>query len=165
MARIQSSLVSRWDFARRAPTTALPSREHVSLKSGFLPGKCYNLRYRAEGARVVGAGLLAFRDIASFLRQPAPLNPSARGFERAYGFGISQTGRLLRHFLYLGLNLDESGRQVYDGLLVHVAGGRRASSTIALRSRPCRRRPGLPTFFRSPMTRLSIHSVTGPTGS
>ena len=29
-----------------------------------------------------------------------------------------------RHFLYLGLNVDESGGKVFDGLLPHVAGGR-----------------------------------------
>lgn len=34
-----------------------------------------------------------------------------------------QTGRLLRHFLYLGLNTDEAtGTKVYDGLLPHIAG-------------------------------------------
>jgi hypothetical protein len=32
---------------------------------------------------------------------------------------------MVRHFLYLGLNVDEAGRQVYDGLLPHVAGARR----------------------------------------
>jgi hypothetical protein len=42
-----------------------------------------------------------------------------------YGFGMSQTGRMLRHFLSLGLNLNEAGRQVFDGLLPHVGGARR----------------------------------------
>jgi hypothetical protein len=31
----------------------------------------------------------------------------------------------LRHFIYLGLNVDEGGRIAFDGLLPHVAGGRR----------------------------------------
>ncbi len=101
-----------------------PSREHVYMKDGFQPGKVYNLVYEADGARVVGTGLLGFRDIATFLREPPPhsgITPS----QWLYGFGVSQTGRMLRHFLYLGLNLDEAGTQAYDGLLVHIAGGRR----------------------------------------
>ncbi|MPZ48360.1 MAG: hypothetical protein GEU75_03450 [Dehalococcoidia bacterium] len=115
----------RWRFASEAPDGSVtPSREHVYMASGFEPGKVYNLVYRAAGARVVGAGLLAFRDIGSFLRRPSALNPVA-GFDWVYGHGVSQTGRMLRHFLYLGLNLDEGGGQVYDGLLVHVAGARR----------------------------------------
>ena len=73
----------------------------------------------------MGTGLLAVRDVASLLRNPSALNPVEGGFERVYAYGVSQTGRLLRHFLYLGLNVDEEGRVVYDGLLAHVAGGRR----------------------------------------
>ena len=41
----------------------------------------------------------------------------------AYGFGVSQSGRCLRQFLYDGFNADESGRQVFDGVIPHVAGG------------------------------------------
>ena len=72
----------------------------------------------------MSARLLAFRDIAAFLRSDAAANPLAGYIARAYGLGISQTGRMLRHFLYLGLNVDEAGRQVYEGLLPHVAGAR-----------------------------------------
>src|SRR5262249_20062309 len=43
--------------------------------------------------------------------------------QRAHGFGVSQSGRFLRTFLYLGFNADESGRKVFDGLMPHVAGG------------------------------------------
>ena len=115
----------QWRFAREAADgSVVANREHVYMASGFEPGKVYNLVYTADGAKVAGAGLLAFRDVANFLRDASELNPSA-GFERIYGFGLSQTGRMLRHYLYLGLNLDEAGRQAYDGLLVHVAGARR----------------------------------------
>lgn len=40
-----------------------------------------------------------------------------------YGFGVSQSGRCLRQFLYDGFNADEVGRQVFDGVIPHVAGG------------------------------------------
>ena len=38
---------------------------------------------------------------------------------------MSQSGRFLRHYLYSGLNLDEAGRRVFDGINIHVAGARR----------------------------------------
>ncbi len=116
---------SRWRFAREVDGRVEPSDQHVYLESGFVPGRIYNVVYTTEGAPVVGAGLLALRDAAAFLREDAPANPCTGGFERTYGYGISQTGRMLRHFMYLGLNVDERGRKVFDGLLPHVAGGRR----------------------------------------
>ena len=42
---------------------------------------------------------------------------------RAHGFGVSQSGRFLREFLYSGFNEDELGRPAFDGLIPHVAGG------------------------------------------
>ena len=114
----------QWRFARETRGGVVPSREHIYLESGFQPGKIYYVVYTTEGSPVVGTGLLAVRDVAAWLRAPSPLNPVDGGFERVYGYGISQTGRLLRHFVYLGLNLDEEGRAVYDGLLPHVAGAR-----------------------------------------
>lgn len=125
---------SAWRFAREVDENRSDgdssdggieeSREHIYLESGFVPGKIYQLVYEVEGAPVVGCGLLALREIASFLRTASELNPT-EGFERVYGYGISQTGRMLRHLLYLGLNVAEDGSAAYDGLLPHVAGGRR----------------------------------------
>src|SRR5207249_11736182 len=42
-----------------------------------------------------------------------------------YVIGVSQTGRFLRHLLYLGLNEDEAARKVIDGVIAHIAGARR----------------------------------------
>ena len=116
---------SEWRFAQETTDGVVPSAEHVYLESGFQPGRIYHLSYTTEGAPVVGAGLLAVREAATWLRHPSPLNPVDGGFDRAYAFGSSQTGRLLRHFVSLGLNLDEDGGRVFDGLMPHVAGGRR----------------------------------------
>lgn len=115
----------QWRFARESGDGVTPSREHVYLESGFQPGKMYDIVYTATEAPVVGAGLLAVRDVAAWLRHASAMNPVADGFERVYGYGVSQTGRMLRTFIYLGLNQDEEGRLVYDGLLPHIAGGRR----------------------------------------
>jgi hypothetical protein len=100
---------------------------HVGLDGGFEPGKIYELVYRAEHPPLVGLGLLAVRDTAAWLRWASADdgNPCAGDLDRAYVLGVSQTGRFLRHFLYLGLNEDEVGRRVFDGVMPHVAGARR----------------------------------------
>ena len=119
--------VSEWSFARDDSTSPTPSREHIFLKSGFQPGKIYNFVYRATGAVVTGTTLLSVRDTGSWIR-----NSSQNGFfekppSYLYAYGVSQTGRLLRHFIYAGMNIDENGAKVYDGILPHVAGGRRGN--------------------------------------
>jgi hypothetical protein len=117
---------SSWRFAREEDGRILPSDEHIYLDSGFEPGRIYSVIYTTERAPVVGTGLLAFREIASFLHySQAAENPLAGAIDRVYGFGVSQTGRMIRHFIYLGLNLDEDGRMAFDGLNPHVAGARR----------------------------------------
>ena len=116
---------STWRFGREVNGSVEPSEEHIYLESSFIPGKIYNVVYTTQGAPVVGTGLLALRDTATFLREGSSTNPCFGGFQRTYAFGVSQTGRMLRHFMYLGLNVDEAGQQVFDGILPHVAGGRR----------------------------------------
>ena len=86
----------------------------------------YQVNYPTTGAPVVGLGQLATRDMASFLMYSAAQegNPLAGNVDHVYSFGVSQSGRFLRLFLYLGLNWDEEGRQVFDGFIPHVAGGK-----------------------------------------
>ena len=97
-----------------------------ALRAGSSLGKVYQVIYTTTGAPVVGLGLAATRDIASHLRFDADGNGVAAGpVERAYAFGVSQSGRFLRSFLYHGLNYDEAGRAVFDGFIPHVAGGKR----------------------------------------
>lgn len=121
------TVISRdqWRFARETEQGVVESAEHVYLEAGFIPGKIYYLIYTPENSPVVGTGLLAVREVAVWLKHLSDLNPVRNGFERVYGYGVSQTGRMLRHFIYLDLNRDEDGRLVYDGLIPHVAGGRR----------------------------------------
>ena len=137
----------QWRFARETENGVVPSAEHVYLESGFQPGKIYHIVYTTEGAPVVGTGLLAVRDVASWLRKPSPLNLVDGGFERVYGFGVSQTGRMLRHFIYLGLNLDEEGEAAYDGLMPHVAGGRRGEFNHRCAQPSNQSRPGFGHLF------------------
>ena len=117
----------QWSFARLDGGRVVPDRRHVYLASGFIPGKVYQAIYSTTGAPVAGLGLLATRNIASFLRYGTTEegNPCAGVVEHAYSFGRSQSGRFLRLFLYLGLNQDEEDRCVFDGLIPHVGGGKR----------------------------------------
>lgn len=112
---------SRWTFSD--PT-------HVTLASGFEPGRIYEIVYRAKNPVVAGLGFAAVRDFISFLRNPAAADDSsglAGTVKRTIGFGISQDGRFLRDFLFQGFNADEQGRSVFDGVWAHVAGAGRGS--------------------------------------
>ena len=101
----------------------------LKLAGGFRPGYLYELICECEGPVVQGVGFAAVRDLISFLRydtgerNPIRLADGKPALRRAHGFGVSQSGRFLRNFLYLGLNDDERGRIVFDGLMPHVAGG------------------------------------------
>jgi Alpha/beta hydrolase domain len=116
---------------RLAPREIVPRAQwrfddptHVHLASGFQPGRIYELVYRAQDPAVVGIGLAAVRDIVSWARyEPRADFPVTT----ALAFGVSQSGRFLRHFLYQGFNTDEAGRKVFDGMLVHTAGAGRGS--------------------------------------
>ena len=116
-----------WRFARQDGAAVRPDAERIWLNGGFEPGRIYDVVYRSGIAPVAGCGLLAVRDLAGFLRFDATAgNPVAGGPARAViGEGQSQCGRFLRTLLHLGLDVDEAGRAVFDGLLVHIAGGRR----------------------------------------
>ena len=116
----------QWWFARMEDGRRIPDPCYVHLEGGFQPGKVYQVIYTTTGAPVVGLGLAATRDIASHLRFEGSSGAAGTGeLERAYAFGVSQSGRFLRSFLYHGLNRDEVGRAVYDGFIPHVAGGKR----------------------------------------
>ena len=52
-------------------------------------------------------------------------NPVAGRIDRAIGFGLSQSGRYLHDYLYLGFNADEAGRIVFEGLMPHISGGKK----------------------------------------
>lgn len=101
----------------------------LKVRGGLRPGYLYELVCEAEGPIVQGLGFAAVRDFVSFLRhETGSGNPmrTAKGtpvITRAHGFGVSQSGRFLRHFLYEGFNADEKGRNVFDGMMPHVAGG------------------------------------------
>ena len=100
----------------------------VTIDRGFEAGHIYDVIYRARDPRVVGVGLSGTRDLVSFFKHASPAdgNPLP-GIKLALGWGVSQTGRYLRHFVYQGFNEDERGAPVFDGVIDQVGGAGRGS--------------------------------------
>ena len=109
---------SRWRFVDEGT---------VSLDGGFEPGRIYDVVYRTSNPRVLGFGLSGARDLISFLKYDTTADNPAPGIRYAIGWGVSQSGRYLRHFLYQGFNEDEQGRKVFDGMFDQVGGAGRGS--------------------------------------
>ena len=104
----------------------------IDRPAGFDGGAIYEFIYEAKDPIVLGIGFAAMRDAISFLRyesadrdgNPNPL--AAHGLPTsAVSLGISQSGRMLRDFLYQGFNEDVAGRIVFDGMHPNVAGSRK----------------------------------------
>ncbi len=116
-----------WRFARDENGHPVTDVNYIRLEGGFEPGLMYQLTYTTVGAPVLGLGFLAMRDSVSWLKNGnADLgNLCAGEIDHAYAFGVSQSGRFLRAFLYEDLNRDEDRRETFDGFLPHVAGGMR----------------------------------------
>jgi len=103
--------------------------KRVRMAAGFEPPRIYEVVYRSQDPAVVGVGLAAIRDSISRMKygSAAELGLAQGAVKRAIAFGISQSGRLLRTYLYYGFNEDESHRKVFDGVMAHVAGAGRGS--------------------------------------
>jgi hypothetical protein len=108
-----------------------PGKIRIARPAGFDAGAIYELIYTAKDPKPMGLGFVAARDVVSFLRNDkadatGAANPLAdAGIERAIGFGISQSGRYIRDFLYQGFDEDEAGRVVFEGLMPHIGGGKK----------------------------------------
>ena len=112
---------NQWSFT--------PDRARVSMISKFEPGKIYEVVYTAENPPVVGLGPAAIRDFITMLKYKSAdeLSIPAGAISRATAFGVSQSGRFLRTYLYYGFNRSEDNRKVFDGAIAQVAGAGRGS--------------------------------------
>ena len=107
-----------------------PTKISIKRPDGFDAGAIYEFIYTAKDPKVMGLGFAATRDVVSFLRNDTTdatgtANPLAGRIDRAIGFGLSQSGRYLHDYLYLGFNADEAGRVVFEGLMPHISGGKK----------------------------------------
>ena len=140
---------ARRDYARlsvrQRPRDAREAPEDMSFRwlddrrieitrpaAGFDASALYELVYEARDPAIAGMGFAAIRDVAAFLRREGgDANPLAAGgrprVERAILHGISQSGRFVRDYLYLGFNAPEQGeaRPVFEAMMPHIAGSRR----------------------------------------
>jgi hypothetical protein len=110
-------------------------RTRVYLPAGFQPGKIYEVVYKSQDPPVVGVGPAAVRDVISHLKYSSSISGDALSIpagsiQRAIAWGVSQSGRFLRTYLYYGFNEDERNRKVFDGVMAHVAGGGRGSFNL-----------------------------------
>ena len=114
-----------WPDGRNQPIVSL------NVDGGFIPGHIYELIYEAKNPVLAGAGMAGIRDAVSLLRHGSnadndlaeQLNSlNLPEIERTIAIGNSQSGRLLRLFLYDGFNEDLTGRQVFDGVMPIIAG-------------------------------------------
>jgi alpha/beta hydrolase family protein len=112
---------SKWHFVDDGKTGM------VALDGGFEPGRIYDVVYRTADPRVVGVGLAGARDLISFMKYDSSAGNPMPTIKYALGWGVSQSGRYLRHFLYQGFNEDEQGRRVFDGVFDQVGGSGRGS--------------------------------------
>ena len=119
--RVRSALLGAPQVLPR-DTWTLSGNTVTAMGALFEAGRIYELRYRASAAPVSGLGFAAVRDVASWIRHDRSAPVTA---QHVYAFGSSQSGRFLRTFLYHGFNNDVQGRQVFDGLLAHIAGAGR----------------------------------------
>ena len=119
----------QWSFSRSEGTSQVVDATRVSLKTKFEPNKIYEVVYTAENPPVVGLGPAAIRDVISMLKYKSTdaLSIPAGAITRATAFGISQSGRFLRTYLYYGFNRSEDNRKVFDGVIAQVAGAGRGS--------------------------------------
>ncbi|MDQ6688953.1 MAG: alpha/beta hydrolase domain-containing protein [Gemmatimonadota bacterium] len=132
-----------WRFARDSAGVMVADPRSVYMASGFAPGNIYEVVYRAKDPVVVGAGLAAVRDMISYMKHdPTALMRVKYGI----GYGVSQTGRFIRHFLYQGFNTDESGRVAFDGFFAHTGGAGRGSFNHRF-AQPSRDAQPYSTFF------------------
>ncbi|MDH3739237.1 MAG: alpha/beta hydrolase domain-containing protein, partial [Alphaproteobacteria bacterium] len=99
----------------------------INRPAGFDSGSIYEFIYPATNSPVAGMAFAAVRDVVSFLRfEPGENNPLADAqLRRAMLFGVSQSGRFVRDYLWQGYNQDTESRKIFDAAMVVVAGSRK----------------------------------------
>jgi hypothetical protein len=113
----------QWQFGRVEDGRMVTDSTRVYLSTGFEPNRIYEAVFVASDPPIAGLGLAAMRDTVSHMKHDSveALDLPAGAIQRAITFGDSQAGRLLRHFLYDGFNVDEQQRMAFDGFIPHLA--------------------------------------------
>lgn len=116
----------KWSFAWNNGNEIIDNPNFIYMNDKFKAGIMYQISYTAYGAKSTGLGLASVRDLVSFLKYSEnDQNPTKGQIDQAFAFGVSQSGRFLREFIYLDFNFDNLNREIFDGIMPHVAGGMR----------------------------------------
>ncbi len=125
-------LIPRQDWTLHVQEVESDSQSQLPLveleyPQGLKKLEIYELIYEARDPLVMGTCFTSVRDLVSALKygtgQDNPLLVEDESpIERAHAFGVSQSGRFLREMVYWDFNVDERGRQVFDGIIPHVSG-------------------------------------------
>ena len=112
---------SGWDYTSTGGDAIRLLPEGTPFRQSFI----YEFTYTAKNPLVSGIGLAATRDFVPFLRNGGSDedHPLAGDVECAFSYSMSQPSRTLNDFQALGINEDEHGHRVFDGILSHVGGG------------------------------------------
>ena len=99
----------------------------LNLQGGFQPGYTYELIYEARNPVLAGAGMAGIRDLVSLIRYGGVGSDELQQLDlpeidHTVAYGFSQSGRLLRQYLYDGFNADLDDRIVFDGVVPFIAG-------------------------------------------
>ncbi|QYF92430.1 hypothetical protein KY495_16965 [Massilia sp. PAMC28688] len=109
-----------WRYA--SPTSVVFTRA-----AGFDAGAIYRFAYQARDARPMGLGMAALRDVTAYLKLARAGNPLADiRPDVAVAVGVSQSGRVLRDFLWQGFNRAPDGSRVFDAAMPLIAGSRKS---------------------------------------
>lgn len=100
----------------------------LNVDGGLQPGVLYELIYEAKDPVLAGAGMTGIRDLVSLIRYGGVGEVELQQLglpeiDHTVAWGNSQSGRLLRQFIYDGFNADLDGRTVFDGVIPVIAGG------------------------------------------
>ena len=118
---------SRFEILVKEEPNSTQPEVSLRLDGGFTPGVIYELIYQAKDPVLAGAGMAGIRDMVSLLRYGGAAGSQLAGlglpdFDQAVAYGFSQSGRLLRQFVYEGFNADTEGRIVFEGVVPFIAG-------------------------------------------
>ena len=104
-------------------------RVEITRPDGYDGGAIFEFVYTARDPSVYGLAFASVRDIAAYLCAAHGDNPltqnGAAAPERAMLFGLSQSGRFIRDFLYQGFNEAMGGGAVFDAAIPLIAGSRK----------------------------------------
>mgnify|MGYP000173615905 CR=1 FL=1 len=122
--------VERSEFSLSISEVADSNQPEILLNvdGGFEPGLIYELIYEAKDPVLAGSGMTGIRDLVSLMRYGGAGEGELQQLdlpelENAVAWGNSQSGRLLRQYVYDGFNADLEGRIVFDGVIPVIAGG------------------------------------------